>query len=376
MLPARLPLVVLCLVATLSAAHATPAPVPDTEPAARPRLTAGPDGGVVLSWVAPKGKEQALVYSRSDGSSWSEPVTVYRGRDLVASWADPPTVMRTRNGWFALWLAPAAKKSHGTFVMLARSSDGETWSRPERVHEDTSDTEHGFASLLPGPDGVEVAWLDGRAYATGGSATALRIRTVAPELGPERVLDDRTCDCCPTAGLGDLLVYRDRIGGEIRDMSLARRASGWTPERATHDDWEFAGCPVSGPAVAVNQRELLVWFNPDAVAQVQAVPLGSGWPRTPVVLDAGDGVLGRVGVAAFGAGWLVTWSRETDGDRAQILARTIGPDGALGPVQVVGEAGASRSAGAPTIAAVDGGVLIVWQDGDPATLRAARLAPE
>lgn len=360
----------LALLTVLAAAPAASALEPPTSaPASHPRLTTAPDGSVLLSWVEPRGKALELKVARLGSNGWSEPVTVHRGKGWVATWADPPTVLETAHGWFATWLVPAAKDSHGTFLVLARSDDGRRWSKAEPVHDDRSDTEHGFSTLLPGPDGVEIAWLDGRAYAEGGSATALRMRSLVPP-GPERVLDERTCDCCPTAGLGDVLAWRDRIGGEIRDMSVASRDDDWAAQRATHDQWEFAGCPVNGPALARNAGDLLAWYTADEPVTVQAVLLG-GWPRVPAAVATRDGVLGRVGAARLGAGWVVTWVQETEGV-AQVLARTVGPQGTLGEVRVVGETSAKRSAGTPTIAAAGDRAVVVWQVEGPA-LRAAEL---
>lgn len=363
-----------------SSALAEPLALPSDGPARGGRLTQAPDGSVLLSWVEPRGKKKLeLRYARLglDGA-WSEPQTVHRGAGWTASWADAPTVLQSEHGWFALWLTPTAKDSHGTALMVATSEDGRRWERPTRAHGDESDTEHGFASLLPGPDGVDLAWLDGRGYVEGSQQTSLRMRRLGAELGPERVVDERVCDCCPTAAStdGSILAWRDRIGGEIRDVSVGRRGDDFAPVRATHDEWEFAGCPVNGPALATNDGALLAWYTADGEPSVQAVLLSEGWPRTPVEIDAGTGVLGRVGAAAWKDGWIVVWAREVGEGRADVLARTVARSGEVGDVQVLGQAPAKRTAGFPTVANLGGDVVIVWQDGEPAGLVGVRLSPE
>jgi hypothetical protein len=376
MLRRLLPLVFAALLVP-GIAWAEPLPLPMHVAAAHPRLTGAPDGGTVLSWVEDEGRRGlALRYSKlgPDGG-WTKPVTVQRGSGWSVSWADAPTVMKTQHGWFALWTEPVKKDGLGTALMVSTSLDGMKWSNARRVHNDATDTEHGFASLLPGPDGVDVAWLDGRAYADGGGTTSLRMRRLGRDLGPERVLDERVCDCCPTAATPDgrALVWRDRIGGEIRDIAMATRGGGMAGSRATFDNWEFAGCPVNGPAIAHNGRDLLVWYTGSDEPTVQAVSVGEGWPRTPIEIDSGTGVLGRVGVAPFGHGWLVTWVRAVVEGRAHVMARTVSPEGELGEPRILGLASADRTAGVPTVGVSGADVLVIWQDGDPAWLSGVRL---
>jgi len=338
--------------------------LPCGEGASGARLATAPQGDVLLSWVRPLGKRgEELLYSVRSGGEWRKAVSVHRSpRHRLGSWADPPTVSWGPSGWVALWLVPVSADSHGTTLVFSRSDDGRRWSAPKSVHDDDSDTEHGFASLVHADDGVDVAWLDGRAYAAGEGRTELRMRRLSEPLGEERILDDTTCDCCPTAtGGSGTLAWRDRREGEIRDISVAGRRDDWTVRRATNDDWEFAGCPVNGPALATNEADLLVWFTGDEVPRVQALPLEEGWPRRPLVLDEGEGVLGRVSVAASGEGWRAVWVRAAGEERAHLLSRTVSPAGELGPLETLGELSAKRTSGFPSSIATSEGVLVVWQ---------------
>lgn len=374
-----LPLLTLgLLLVGLPAAPAADLLLPVTGPAGSPRLSPAPDGSLLLSWMEPLGKRgSALRFARlGEDGTWSTPATVRKGKQWFRTWADAPTVAQTVSGWVALWLVPAGGEGHGDHLVFSLSEDGRKWSKARRVHDDESATEHGFASLLAGPDGVDAAWLDGRAYADGGAETQLLARRLGAELGPERVLDARTCDCCPTAATADgrVLAWRDRLGGEIRDISVGRREQDFATVRATHDEWDFAGCPVNGPALASNDGDLLAWFTADGVPRVQAVLLHEeGWRPAPVLLAEGAGLLGRVGAAPWGEGWLVTWAQEAAEGRAELRARAVDRAGQLGEVLVLGETPAARSAGFPAVAPLGGDVVVVWQDGDPSALRGIRL---
>ena len=106
-------------------------------------------------------------------------------------------------------------------------------------HRDGTATEHGFVSLFPFNDSLGAIWLDGRNFASGTKGESanmmLLMTSVAPTgtAGPERVLDERVCDCCQTSlavtSSGPAVVYRDRLDGEIRDINIVRWSdSGWT----------------------------------------------------------------------------------------------------------------------------------------------------
>src|SRR5262249_8120144 len=133
--------------------------------------------------------------------------------------------------------------------------------------------QHGFVSLTPTSDGKLAAiWLDGRNMPDEEHGNmALMYTTIAATgaLGPEVQIDNRTCECCKTAMTstadgGLLAVYRDRSDKEIRDISIARYINGrWSqPETLSKDGWEIEGCPINGPAVSSNGKNVAVaWFT-------------------------------------------------------------------------------------------------------------------
>ena len=135
------------------------------------------------------------------------------------------------------------------------------------------------------------------------------------ELEGERVLDARTCDCCPIAATrtsgGMAIAYRDRSdGGELRDISLLSWSpEGWSEPALVHEDgWEIAGCPVNGPALDADGEALAIsWFT---AAGGQPAVWHRGHSRAgftePERVDLGDPT-GRVDLVLDGAVSHVSW---------------------------------------------------------------------
>jgi hypothetical protein len=190
-----------------------------------------------MSWVEKRGdKRYALRFSVLDANGWSENRTVSEGDNWFINWADFPSVIALSDGSLAAhWLVKRGTATYAYDVNIARSSDGGwTWSRPVVPHNDQTQTEHGFVSLLPLRDGrVGAVWLDGRNMKDmkeddehGPSPASMTLRYAAidakGELSDERQLDERVCECCQTAatltGEGVIAVYRDRSYAEVRDI--------------------------------------------------------------------------------------------------------------------------------------------------------------
>jgi len=310
-----------------------------------------------------------------------------------------PHVRQTADGaLWATWLQGAGD-SHARDLVLARSTDdGVAWSAPETVNLDGTAAEHGFASLWPeGRDALGIAWLDGRATAlpaghaapdAPAGATMLRAAVFDARLArrDEQAIDDATCDCCQTDVVrlddGPRLVYRDRLPGEVRDISILRRgAGGWAAPRRVHaDGWAIDACPVNGPAVAARGRELAVaWYTVQGERPTLRYATGrDGGARfgAPVELASGRQVLGRVDVAWDRGGAWVLWLEEDAGGQTLRLARIA--DGAARPVvtTLARLAGRGRGTGWPRLVATPEGLHAVWVDvvdGGP-QLRGRRLA--
>ncbi|MFC4670617.1 exo-alpha-sialidase [Seohaeicola nanhaiensis] len=248
--------------------------------AREPSLAPLPDGRVLLSWTEESGTEAEVRMAILDGKEWSDARTIHESSETYINWTDFPSVVALADGGLAAqWLKLNGPGDYQYDVNIAFSLDeGRTWTDPIVPHDDRSQREHGFVSLVPDQfGGLTALWLDGREYdsqtegETFENAMQLRARQINSDgtLNAESLLDVRSCTCCQTsaarAGSGDIVaVYRDRTADEIRDISAVRQADGeWTEPATIHNDgWEIAGCPVNGPAIdTMGDRISVVWFT-------------------------------------------------------------------------------------------------------------------
>jgi hypothetical protein len=364
--------------------------VPAAPGSEAPNLAVGLDGRLYLSWVEPTEGGHALRFATWEEDAWSAPRTIAQGDDWFVNWADFPSMAALDDGTLAAhWLAKSGAGTYAYDVNVAFSRDGgESWSAPLVPHRDGTETEHGFVSLVPLPEGKFGAlWLDGRNTAGDPpGAMTLRYAHLAPDsavVGDAAEVDPRVCDCCATDAVrtGDgaiVAVYRDRSEGEIRDISVARFHDGaWSAPRAVHDDgWEISGCPVNGPAVASRGDLLAVaWFSAaggEPVVRVAFSRDGGRGFEPPLRVDLGE-PLGRVDVELTAEGTaLVSWlERQEQG--AAIFVRRIASSGAR-PPQLVAKTSAARSSGFPRMTLVGERVLLAWTEaGDPSHVRTAVL---
>ena len=112
-----------------------------------------------------------------------------------------------------------------------------SWTQATSPHHDGTPTEHGFASLFQAPGaGLGLVWLDGRAMKAAkpdeepSGSMGLRAAVFDRQGAQvsETVVDDRVCECCPTAAAvtseGPIVAFRDRSQDEIRDIYVSRLA--------------------------------------------------------------------------------------------------------------------------------------------------------
>lgn len=363
-----------------------------------PNLSA--DGSsILLSWleppnprVKPQDGNYALRMSRFDGRRWSEPVTIASGTDFFANWADFPSVTAGADGrLLAHWAAKSAADTYAYDVRLARSENGgRTWIPMGIAHDDRTPTEHGFVSAVAEGDRIRIFWLDGRETGGGhgdghgGGAMALRTALVGRRVEGSELLDSRVCDCCQTAAAatsaGPLVVYRDRTAKEIRDVSLVRRVGNrWATPRTVHDDgWEIAGCPVNGPAVATDGRQVAVaWYtqSKDHPRVVVALSGDAGASfGAPTTVD-GNGPLGRVDAVLDGNGDAIVAWVAAEGKGAAIRLARVNRAGRVGPALTVARTETGRSSGFPRLERTGGTLVVAWvEPSDPFRLRAATVA--
>jgi hypothetical protein len=341
---------------------------------------------VVLSWLEPAGAGHAVrVAVREVGGGWRTLGTVATGDSLVVNWADVPSVVPLADGvWAAHWLRKVAAGPYAYHVMVAISPDGgASWGPGSRLHDDASETEHGFVSLVPWDGGAAALWLDGRRTAGDGPMT-LRFTTV-PRSGvpaPGVEVDPRVCECCQTAlaptARGIVAAYRDRSGDEIRDVAVRRYdGHGWSePTAVGGDGWRYEGCPVNGPALAARGDTVAVaWFTAaGGMPRVYAAFSVDGGATFGPRREVDDGrPAGRVDVAWWGDAVLVSWIEET-AESGDLRVRELRLDGGRGGSTVVAGMPATRAAGFPRLAAAGNTVVVAWTvPGEGGGVRAASL---
>lgn len=361
---------------------------PSAPGALAPNLSATPDG-VLATWLEPAGEgKHRLRFATWTRGAWTQPVTIVEDDKIVANWADVPSVARGGDGALvAHWAQASGTETYAYDAVVARSTDGGTsWKTLGALHDDRTQTEHGFVSLLGEADGVRAFWLDGRATADGGAMT-LRTATVGAKVEPAEVVDDRVCDCCGTSAVtttgGPLVAYRDRSADEIRDIATSRRDRvAWTPPAAVHrDGWQIAGCPVNGPALAARDRRVAIaWYTyADSTHRVRAAFSDDAGATfgSPVDVDAPRGSrapLGRVSIALTDDGDAIVGWLASEREDAAVLLRRVGRDGTLGVELRVGGNLAGRDAGFPRLARSGDALVVMWTESGEATrLRAVEV---
>jgi hypothetical protein len=350
---------------------------------AEPNLQVTTDGRVLLTWLEPVSEGQhALRLAVRKRGVWSDPKTVLESEHFFVNWADFPSLVEMGDGsWLVHWLEKTPGNKYAYHVKLAVSKDGGlAWGTSFSPHRDDSPTEHGFVSMVPWNEGAALIWLDGRAMtieASGGEHEGLnlgemsiRATTVDGDgaLGPDVLLDSRTCECCQTSlvrtSRGLLAAYRDRSEAEIRNISVVRFVDGsWSePSHVADDNWYYPGCPVNGPQLSARGDTVVVaWFTaPDQQSAVYAAFShdGGGSFGPPIRIDDGD-PLGRVDAEILDDGRAaVTWMERSE-DAAEIRVRLVEPS-STGPSFRVAQTSEARASGFPRIVQVGGEVLVAW----------------
>jgi hypothetical protein len=352
-----------------------------------PRLAGLGDGRAVLSWLAPDGEGHVFQYAVFDGEQFGEPGVIARGEDWFANWADTPGLFVLPNGdWLAHWLVKSGPATFAYDVVMARSeNEGNDWSEPMVPHRDGTQTEHGFVSYFAWEDSVAGAvWLDGRETAAEensehaghhGHAGDMTLRTarIGPDLevSDKQLLDERVCDCCMTASAmtdeGPVVIYRGRSESEIRDIwKLRHDGEGWSDPELLHEDgWHIGGCPVNGPDLIANGRDVVAaWFTmPEGQPQVRVAisrDAGRGF-SAPLELGVGQ-ALGRVALEWLDDGFVLAWLTETDSGGKMMLTG-FDLDGEQQFSKAVMTMDAGRVSGFPVMVHLGNGkLLLAWTE--------------
>jgi hypothetical protein len=345
--------------------------------------------------VERSGSSATLKFAERTSAGWSAPRSVGSGTNWFVNWADVPSVVRLADTTLAAhWLQKSGEGTYAYDVRLAFSNDdGRTWSASTTPHHDGTQTEHGFASLFQAPGaGLGLVWLDGRAMKAGhhggAGAGAMTIRAAIFDTTGRQVsetaLDERVCECCPTAVAvtsdGPIAAFRNRSDTEIRDIYVARLVSGrWTEPAAVHaDNWRIPACPVNGPALAARDRRVAVaWFTlveGKGRAFVAFSDDAGATFRAPIRLDD-VATHGRVDVDLLADGSAAATWMEVVGEQAELRVRRLDPSGARGPAVTIAPMSGSRNSGYPRMVRQGDELVVAWTETAPAPqVRTARVA--
>lgn len=376
---------------TPGAFAAQAAPVPPIEwtgppGSSKPFLTRTRQGELLLSWLERTPGGYALRVSTTDHGRWTAPVTVVEHDHLFVNWADFPSVVETSRGsWVVHWLEKTGARSYAYDIRLAISRDrGRHWSPPLTLNRDGTATEHGFVSMVPAGDGsVAIAWLDGRQMADSGGTMSVRTVRLDPggRLGPETVLDPRTCECCQVsmaaARQGLIAAYRNRSEDEVRDIVVVRQvAGGWSePQPVAADHWVWKACPVNGPSIAARGNDVgVAWFTAAGGSPMVKVAFsadGGGSFGTPIRADNGK-TLGRVHFQLTGPGAGALMWLEQDGKEGVWMVRAVRANG-VGTAARIAAVGSDRNAGFPRTTLLGDTLWVAYVDPGPGPGGAERV---
>jgi hypothetical protein len=349
-----------------------------------PQMTVQGDR-VVLSWVERDGSKSALKFAERTATGWSSPLVVVASEHLMVNSADVPSVRALPDGSLAAhWMEENGPDPEAYDLRVAWSNDGRTWSAPVAPNRDKTISQHGFATLFStAGGGLGIVWLDGRA--THGDEGDMQLRAAMFDkthkpLG-DALIDSRVCECCQTSvAIGDdgpIVAYRNRSAGEIRDIYVTRLAAGrWSmPTRVHRDNFKIEACPINGPAIAANGKEVVVaWFTAPNDQQRSYVSFSQDGGRTfgkaTRVDDASS--LGRMQVALTGdAAAMVGWV-EFANEKSTFELRRIDASGARAPAIAVASLSGTRL---PRLVLAHNEVVLAWTESekDSSRVRTARI---
>ena len=343
-----------------------------------------------LIWME-RGKAQSMKLQQSafQEGDWSPKQAQAQSAKAFVNWADFPQAAVSFQGkslYAVLEHLDHPGLAYG--VRLKTGTANTAW-----LHKDMSGVEHGFPSLVAHPEGGWLAiWLDGRGgkghgHGPEGEKMSLMATRVAPDgtATREAVVDDRACSCCST----DLAftqdgtawaVYRDRGKDEVRDIALVRipvnpgqggekNQADFQPRIPVADGWKIPGCPVNGPALAVEGNQLAYcWFtmgNKGSRPQVRLVFSADGGVtfETPQQIASGRS-LGRVDLEFMDSETvLVTWL-ESKNQGAAWMAKALNiKTGETSPAIPLGEVAGSRADGFLRLSKHQNHIYAAWLEG-------------
>ncbi|MEM7085517.1 MAG: hypothetical protein AAF489_05000 [Bacteroidota bacterium] len=329
-----------------------------------------------FSWVTRKDSSDVLHYSVFREGTWSEATAITEGNDWFTNWADFPAIAE-KNGHILTNILQ--KSASGTYTYDVKlnlyNSEEKKWKKNFILHDDGTQSEHGFVSILPtDEDDFFVTWLDGRETAGkehGSGQMTLRgaFVDVNGAISGDTLLDDRICDCCQTSAAwtpnGPIVAYRDRSDDEIRDISIIRTKEGaWQkPITIGNDQWKIAGCPVNGPSIdALDETVAVAWFTAASEEGdvMVAFSKDSGESFTQSYRVDSGSATGRVDIVMLtDKEAALVWMQPKDEDEVIYLMK-INDHGYTGMPVLVSKTSPERASGFPQLERVGDTLFLAW----------------
>jgi len=198
----------------------------------------------------------------------------------------------------------------------------------------------------------------------------------------DTLIDSRVCECCPTsvalAADGPIAAYRNRTAAEIRDIYVTRLAAGkWSmPIRVHADNFKIEACPINGPAIAANGKDVAIaWFTAPNEKQQSFVAFSHDGGRTfgKATKVEDQGTVGRMQVALAADGAAVVGWVEFANEKSTFSVRRIGADGTRGAHVGVADISGTRF---PRLVVAKNEAVVAWTESgkDSSRVKTARIA--
>ena len=251
-------------------------PLPRCAPTAEPAFAR--DGTLWLAF--PVGDKLYVASSRDAGTSFSPPVVAasVTGGVIDANGEARPKITALPNGTLLVSYTARPEKSYDGAISLVRSTDGgKTFSAPEPLLDAMGQR---FEVFLVSSNGrVYAAWLDkrdaaaakqaGQAFAGSGIAVGWS-DDGAKSFAGKKILMDHSCECCRvSAALAPdgqpVFAWRQVYDNNLRDQYVAKLSTDGVTlagGRVSEDEWE-TGCPHHGPSLTIDAAANwhVVWFT-------------------------------------------------------------------------------------------------------------------
>lgn len=363
---------------------------PSTTGSQLPRLFSN-ESELYFSWVTRKDSMDILNYSVFKDGNWTKATPIIEGNDWFTNWADFPAIAEQNGHLLTNILQKSATGTYTYDVKLnLYNSEEKKWKKNFILHDDGTQSEHGFVSMLPTDENdFFVTWLDGRETAGkehGGGQMTLRAAfvDVNGEISGDTLLDDRVCDCCQTSAAwtsnGPIVAYRDRSDEEIRDISVIRAKEGqWQkPITIGKDNWKIAGCPVNGPSIdALDDTVAIAWFTgaQEEGDVMVAFSKDSGESFTDSYRVDSGSATGRVDIVMLTDKEAALVWMQPKGEDEVIYLMKINDHGYTGTPIVVSKTSPERASGFPQLERVGDTLFLAWTviDGESSSITTARV---